>query len=241
LKEEPEKTNLTTEHVFDNFGKRYNTWYDKPFGKSAFNLEKGCIASLCENLRRPFLEIGVGTGRFAKALKVEHGVDTSVGMLRFAKKRGIMAIKGASEKLPFSEKFFGAVFIIVTLCFVDDPLKVIVEASRVLKDEGSIVLGLILKGSAWATFYNKKGETGNVFYKIAKFYSFEDLKAMIEKSGLKVMEISSTIFQAPTTNILRPESPRRGYYEKAGFVSMRLAKANSSICQDQQPFEQYTL
>jgi hypothetical protein len=70
---------------------------------------------------------------------------------------------------------------------------------------------------------------GNVFYKIAKFYSFEELKALIEKSGLKVMEISSTIFQAPTTNLLRLESPRRGYYKKAGFVAMKLAKANSNI------------
>jgi hypothetical protein len=51
---------------------------------------------------------------------------------------------------------------------------------------------------------------------------------MIEKSELKVMEINSTIFQAPTTNLLCPESPRRGYYEKAGFVAMKLAKANSS-------------
>jgi hypothetical protein len=42
------------------------------------------------------------------------------------------------------------------------------------------------------------------------------------------MEINSTIFQAPTTNLLCPESPRRGYYEKAGFVAMKLAKANSS-------------
>jgi ubiquinone/menaquinone biosynthesis C-methylase UbiE len=142
LKEEPDKSDLNTEHVFDNYAKRYDTWYDRPFGKSKFYLERDCIASLCANLRHPFLEIGVGTGRFAEALKIEHGVDTSVGMLRFAKKRGIMAIKGAGEKLPFSDKFFGAVFIIITLCFVDDPLKVMVEASRVLKDKGSIVLGL---------------------------------------------------------------------------------------------------
>lgn len=230
MKEEREKSNLKAENVFDNFAKRYDAWYYRPFGKSAFNLERNCIAYLCKNLRRPFLEIGVGTGRFAEVLRIEHGIDISVGMLRFAKKRGIMVIKGACEELPFSEKFFGAVFIIVTLCFVNDPLKVLVEASRVLTDEGNIVLGLILKESTWATFYNKKGEAGNIFYKIAKFYSFEELKTMIEQSALKVMEISSTIFQAPTTNLLCPESPRRGYYEKAGFVAMKLAKANSSIC-----------
>ena len=70
---------LNVEQVFDVFTKRYDAWYDKPFGKSAFNLEKACIESLCKNLRQPFLEIGVGTGRFAEALEVEYGIDVSDG------------------------------------------------------------------------------------------------------------------------------------------------------------------
>ncbi|MFP3985618.1 MAG: methyltransferase domain-containing protein, partial [Candidatus Bathyarchaeia archaeon] len=118
------------------------------------------------------------------------------------------------------------VFIIVTLCFVDEPPKVLEEAARVLKDNGGIVLGLILKESLWASFYEKKGRADNVFYKIAKFYSFEELKIIIEKFGLKVMEMNSTIFQVPTEKLLRPERPRKGYHKKAGFVAMKLAKAD---------------
>jgi ubiquinone/menaquinone biosynthesis C-methylase UbiE len=40
---------------------------------------------------------------------------------------------------------FGAVFIIITLYFIDEPLKVLKEASRVLNDKGSVILGLIQK------------------------------------------------------------------------------------------------
>ena len=61
--------------------------YDKPFGKSAFNLEKACIESLCKNLKPSFLEVGVGTGRFAQALKIGYGIDVSTGVLKFAKER----------------------------------------------------------------------------------------------------------------------------------------------------------
>jgi SAM-dependent methyltransferase len=219
------KRNLDVEHVFDIFAERYDAWYDKPFGKSAFNLEKACIASLCKNLRQPFLEIGVGTGRFAEALKIKYGIDSSVGVLRFAKKRGITVIRGKGEKLPFPSKSFGAVFIIVTLCFVDEPIKVLEEASRVLRDDGCIILGLILRESPWASFYIGKGAVGNVFYKVARFYSLNELETMLQKTNLRIAETSSTIFQAPAENPLRFEFPQKGYHEEAGFVAAKLGKS----------------
>jgi ubiquinone/menaquinone biosynthesis C-methylase UbiE len=217
---------LNVEQVFDVSSKRYDAWYDKPFGKSAFNLEKACIESLCKNLQQPFLEVGVGTGRFAEALKIEYGIDVSTGVLEFAKQREIIAVKGRGESLPFADSFFGAVFLVVTLCFVDEPVKVLKEASRVLKADGAVILGLILKESPWASFYKKKGEAGNIFYKIATFYNFEELKAMAKKAGLEIAETSSTMFQAPTETPLRFEPPKNGYSKEAGFVAVQLTKAN---------------
>ena len=221
-----QKDSLNVEKVFNVSAKRYDAWYDKPFGKSAFNLEKTCIDSLCKNLRQPFLEVGVGTGRFAQALKIEYGIDVSTGVLEFAKQREIIAVKGRGESLPFMDSFFGGVFILVTLCFVDEPLKVLKEASRVLKADSVVILGLILKESPWASFYREKGEAGNIFYKIATFYSFEELKTMGKKAGLEIVEISSTMFQAPTESLLRFEHPKNGYCKEAGFVAVKLRKVN---------------
>jgi hypothetical protein len=48
-------------------------------------------------LKRPSLEIGVGTGRFAEALGIEYGVDISGRALKFAKRR-ITVVKGSGEK-----------------------------------------------------------------------------------------------------------------------------------------------
>jgi SAM-dependent methyltransferase len=219
-----QKGSLKVEQVFDVSAKRYDVWYDKPFGKSAFTLEKACIESLSKKLKQPFLEVGVGTGRFAEALKIEYGIDGSTGVLKFAKQREIIAVKGRGESLPFVDSFFGGVFVVVTLCFVDEPVKVLKEASRVLKGDGAVILGLILKESPWASFYREKGEAGNIFYKIATFYSFGELKAMVEKAGLKIVEMNSTMFQAPTEIHLRFEQPKSCYYEEAGFVAVKLGK-----------------
>jgi len=228
LKGEADKNNsLIIERVFDTLAERYDEWFERPFGKSAFKLEKACIESLCQNLKQPFLEIGVGTGRFAETLKIEYGIDISTGVLKFAKRREIAVIKGTGEKLPFKHESFGAVFLIVTLCFVNEPIEVLKESARVTRDDGSIILGLIFRESPWASFYERKARKGNVFYRIAKFHSFEDLKAMIEKAGLKILGINSTIFQDPTENPLRFESPRKGNYKKAGFVAVKVGKINS--------------
>ena len=221
-----QKDSISVEQVFDVSAKRYDSWYDEPFGKSAFVLEKACIESLCKNLKAPFLEVGVGTGRFARALKIEYGTDVSIEMLKYAKQRVIAVTRGEGERLPFVDSFIGAVFIIVTLCFVDDPMKVLKEASRVLNEDGAIILGLILKESPWADFYREKGEAGNIFYKIATFYSFEELKTMGKKAGLEIVKISSTMFQAPTESLLRFEHPKNGYCKEAGFVAVKLRKLN---------------
>ena len=221
------KDNFDVEYVFDTFAERYDKWYDKPLGKTAFKLEKECIESLCKNSERPFLEIGVGTGRFAVALKVDYGIDKSIGVLKFAKERGIAIIRGEGESLPFVDASFGAVFIIVTLCFVDEPLKVLKEASRVLKDDGFVILGLILKESPWASFYKKKGEEDNVFYKIAKFYTINELKSMLKSVGLQISEVRSTILQPPTEEPLHFELSSEGYYKEAGFVAIKTQKRNS--------------
>jgi hypothetical protein len=48
-------------YVFDAFVERYDVWFNPLMEKSAFKLEKSCIALLCRNLKRPSLEIGAGT------------------------------------------------------------------------------------------------------------------------------------------------------------------------------------
>jgi len=208
---------------FDAYYLKYDEWYEKPFGKSAYQLEVKCLSSTVKNLGKA-LEVGVGTGRFAKALGIKYGVDTSFNMLKIAKERGIKVALAKGEFLPFKDKTFDSVFLIVTVCFVENPEKVFKEAHRVLKEGGNLYLGLILKESKWAKFYGEKAEKGHPLYKYARFYSFFELKKML-KNLFSFEDMRSTLLEEPQDE--RPvenKEVKPGFYENAGFTCIRLSK-----------------
>jgi len=206
--------------AFDAHADEYDAWYDSEAGSAIFAMEVDCLKPLLHRHKKPYLEIGVGSGRFAQALGIEYGVDPSVVLLRMAESRGILSLKATGEKLPFADDMFGDVLIALTLCFVDAPAKMLQEASRVLQPEGGLVLGLILKGSPWAEFYATKGKQGHPIYSRAKFFSRREVEKLLELSGFDVLEYRSVLFQPPGQNTYYPERSVPGYWESAGFVAI---------------------
>ena len=85
-----------------------------------FTSEVLCLRQLSADLPRPWIEVGVGTGRFAEALGMDIGVDPAFSVLQYAKRRGVQALRSLGQALPFEDREFGTVFVIVTLCFADD-------------------------------------------------------------------------------------------------------------------------
>ena len=209
-------------NVFDRLARRYDLWYEKPFGKSASYLEKDCLKRLLLKGSFKGLEVGVGTGRFACALGFDFGIDPSYGMLRIAKERGILCVQGLGESLPFKDETFNAVLLVVTICFVKDPEAVIRESVRVLKDRGALVVGFIPEESPWADFYKQKAEGGHPIYKHARFYPFKDVVEMLEEAGLKVDRILTTLIESPQEEVpLSNEEIREGFDPEGGFVCLR--------------------
>lgn len=141
--------------VFDLYAERYDLWYDLPFGSSVFALEVECLKR-CGPVEGPSLEVGVGSGRFAKALNVDVGVDTSLELLKIARSRGLKVLMARAEELPFKYQSFKSIFMIVSLCFFEDPLKALRSARRVIREDGKLFLGLVLSESPWAKFYMRK-------------------------------------------------------------------------------------
>jgi len=131
---------------FDELASDYDAWFEKD-GKLIFNTEVRAFQEILPLLPKPWLEMGVGSGRFARALGIETGVDPSIELLNIARSRGITTIQGRGEEELFEEESFSTVFLIVTLCFVDSPEAVLREVHRILKPGGKVVLGLVLKES----------------------------------------------------------------------------------------------
>ena len=206
----------TDSSPFDFLAMAYDAWFEEE-GKLIFAIEVRALQEVLPLLPKLWLEVGVGSGRFAQALGIETGIDPSVRLLEMAQSRGIKVFRARGEEQFFNEGTFGTVFVIVTICFVDSPIAVLQEARRILKPEGKIVLGLVLRGSPWGKFYQSKKREGHHFYKYATFYSYQEVERLLIDSGFTIEKVVSTLFQAPG-DVKEKEAPRYGYSVDAGFT-----------------------
>jgi SAM-dependent methyltransferase len=210
------RQNNTEWSPFDDLATEYDAWFEKD-GSLIFFIEVKAFKSLLPILPKPWLEIGVGSGRFAQALGIETGIDPSVKLVEMARRRGVTAFLGGGEQEMFDEESFGTVFLIVTLCFLDSPLDVLKEVNRILIPSGKIVLGLVLKESPWGQFYQLKKAQGHRFYKYATFYSGDEVVKLIVQAGFVTEKTVSTLFQKPG-EAKSVEEPKEGYFPNAGFT-----------------------
>lgn len=210
---------------FDPLASDYDAWFEEE-GRLIFVTEIQAFEEILSLLPKPWLEIGVGSGRFAQVLGIEVGLDSSIKLLELASQRGIEVCLGRGETAPFKDNAFGTVFLIVTLCFLDSPLQVLREANRLTREEGRLVLGLVLRESPWGRFYQVKREEGHRFYKYATLHSFTEVEVLLEQAGFITEKILSTLFQKPG-EVKHLDSPRDVFTPDAGFTVIMAGKPSS--------------
>ncbi len=196
--------------IFGKYYKKYDAWYDR--NKFAYLSEIKALKKVVPK-NGEGLEIGVGTGRFALGLQIKYGVDPSENMLKIAGKRGIDVRHAQGARLPFGSSTFDFIAIIITLCFVKDPVKVLIEAKRVLKRRGKIIIGIIDKDSFLGRFYQHKK---SLFYKQAHFFGVKEVADLLKMSGFARISYYQTIYKFPE-KINSVERPRKGF-GRGGFV-----------------------
>ena len=204
--------------VFDLYSKQYDAWYSRH--EFAFLSEIEAIKKVLPPAGNG-LEIGVGTGRFASSLGIATGVDPSREMLRIAKERSVNTHLGFGEMLPFPNEVFDYAAVIITLCFVRNPKKVIEEAYRVLKKSGKVIIGIVDRESFLGKFYQHKE---SVFYKRARFFSVTEVTELLEESDFSYFSYYQTISILPN-DMKSVEKPQKGF-GKGSFVVIAAEKKN---------------
>lgn len=116
---------------------------------------------------------------------------------------------------------FHFILIVVTICFVVDPLELIKEAFRTLRKKGVLILGIIEKESRWGRFYEAKASRSK-FYKAAHFFSADEILSFFKKTPGDYREAFQTLLQPPP-DIRGIEEPRKGYGQ-GGFVVLKFIK-----------------
>ena len=208
-----------TIQVFETFHERYEEWFTRH--QWVYRSEIEAVSKLIPQGGLG-LEVGVGTGRFATPFAVAVGLDPSRAMASIAKKKGVEVVRGVGENVPFAAETFDFVLLVTTICFVEDPCTTLKEARRVLKNYGSVIVGLVDKNSTLGRFY-ESGKEASVFYREATFYSVNQVRDWLTELSFADFSTYQTIFQ-PLDRIERTEPIREGYGQ-GGFVALRARKA----------------
>jgi ubiquinone/menaquinone biosynthesis C-methylase UbiE len=192
---------------FETHHEQYERWF-----------EQHSAAYISELLAlRPFVpwqgrgvEIGVGSGRFAAPLGVQVGVDPAAAMLTRAARRGVDAVAGTAEALPFGAASFDHAIVVTTICFVDSASAMMTEALRVLVPGGTLVIGFIDRDSQLGQHYVAH-RSESVFYRDATFYSAPEVDDLLRQTGFVVSGWAQTLFGAsPEIREIHPLRAGRG-------------------------------
>jgi ubiquinone/menaquinone biosynthesis C-methylase UbiE len=203
---------------FDNHLPEYEQWFtDNHF---AFLSELKAIRKVLPT-RGKGIEIGIGSGIFALPLDIKEGCDPSASMREKAVERGITAINGIAENLPYKDGIIDFVLIVTTICFVDDVNKTFQEIFRVLKTGGAVIVAFIDKNSPVGKVYLQEKEK-SVFYRDANFFSTEEVYKFLWGNGFIIEKTCQTLFGklGEVKEIQKPENSSG----KGSFVVIKAKK-----------------
>lgn len=206
--------------AFTNYVAEYEKWYETypEVYESEILALKEQFRQLPENIQG--IEVGLGTGRFAKPLGIKEGIEPSMEMAEIAMKRGIEIMKGVGERLPYRDFHFDFV-LYVTICHLDNVKDALKEAYRVLKNKGSVIIGFLDKDQQIAQEYTERKKR-SIFYRDARFYTVERVSALLQDAGFKNLVWNQTLF-GTLDEIDTVQRPMTGTGE-GSFVVVRAIK-----------------
>jgi ubiquinone/menaquinone biosynthesis C-methylase UbiE len=211
--------------AFDEAARSYDDWYSTPKGRQVFSAEMRLIEALLPK-RGVGLEIGAGTGVFAKALTdVNRQVvclDLSREMLMKAAAKGLPCILGSADSSPLRSRSLGFAYMVTVIEFLADPVASLRETSRVMVEDASSVVLFINRESLWGKLYAEMAEKGDLVFSHAHLYTKVEVEEMGRTADLRPDEAQGTLTTGPTSldagdDIVNPST-------KTGVIAIKFTK-----------------
>lgn len=175
--------------VFDKNVEEYDRWYDE--NERAYQTELEVLRRFIPREGRG-LEVGVGTGRFGGPLGVDAGIDPAPNMLAIARERGIKAEVGTAENIPFEDETFDYVLMVTVDPFLEDIGAALREIRRVLKPEGTIIVGMLDRDSPFGKILQEIRDEDK-FFRFAQFSAAGEMIDRLRAAGFGAIRSAQTL------------------------------------------------
>lgn len=209
---------LVQKDPFETHVSEYEAWFDRY--PEVFNSEmlalKRQFEKLPENLHG--IEVGMGSGRYAIELGIKEGVEPSDKLRDLALEKGLDVMDAVAEHLPYKDLSFDFV-LFVSIEHLSNLKESLLEAHRVLKTGGHLIIAFIDKESSLFKKYNEKR---SVFYRQATFYSVKKVASLLKECAFKELQFMQTLIK-DIDEIKEIEEPKEGFGE-GSFVIISAIK-----------------
>ena len=201
---------------YETHVEKYDQWFDD--NPDTYQAEINAIQQLLP--KGTGLEIGAGSGRFTAPLNIDTGIEPAKAMRKAALMRGIHMIDGVAESLPFDDDSFDYAIFITSTCFLDNPQQAYLEAARVVKENGSILIAFLEKNSELGKVYEAHKQD-SPFYCDATFYSYQEITTLLQNAGFTRFSSVQTVL---------PENPKQNTndiltgHDQGAFVVIKADK-----------------
>lgn len=189
-----------TKKYFNTTAKDYDNSHDGQFVKCMYDEIFNRVKSINP---KTILDLGCGNGNILKMLENNtsaslYGLDLCENMIEEARKRlsnKITLTVGDSENLPYADNMFDTIICNASFHHYIHPDAVLKEIKRVLKKDGSLILGDPSAPFNWYTkflnYFLKYSNSGD--YKI---YSKKEITSLLSKYSFEIKDFKMIDYRA---------------------------------------------
>jgi len=188
-------------NTYDESAAVYDKWFDQH--SDWFRSEVAALKKALPEKGRGIV-VGMGSGRFAQALGIHEGIESTEGLASLARQRSLMVTKGVVEELPYQSESLDYLLMVTIDCYLKDLARAFMEIRRVLRPGGRLIIGMIDKSGDLGKKYEARKKE-SVYYSQATFHDVEEMTSELKKADFHDFQYWQTLSNIAVETFEEPQ------------------------------------